>query len=350
MKNIFLIVLIFLAFFAAWMNQEGREVNPQWQEDKPSSSETTAGQRPPADVVQEPPRELTCQEILAASPFYRADSSQVVVKENELRQEGKTELADTLQTISCVPQGIWVSGRDPAWEASRARQIVEKAKRQGKIPLFVIYDGPEHTKAIWRHVETGKAYEEWIRTFALALGNSEAWIVFEPDALPLTFNYSEEDREIRLQELKNGVRILKEESPNSRVYIDAGHNEWKGEEIVVRYLEEAGIAQANGFALNVSNHQEVSEEIAYGVKIAELIGDTRFIVDTGQAGRKVEGSEWCNAAGRALGRTPTQNTGNVLIDAFVWVKPPGESDGTCNGGPPPGKFWLEYALQLIANS
>lgn len=31
----------------------------------------------------------------------------------------------------------------------------------------------------------------------------------------------------------------------------------------------------------------------------------------------------------------------------MWIKPPGESDGSCNGGPTPGKFWLDYALDLI---
>lgn len=44
-----------------------------------------------------------------------------------------------------------------------------------------------------------------------------------------------------------------------------------------------------------------------------------------------------------------KDTGNTFIDAFLWVKPPGESDGTCNGGPPAGKFWLDYALGLIRN-
>lgn len=33
-------------------------------------------------------------------------------------------------------------------------------------------------------------------------------------------------------------------------------------------------------------------------------------------------------AGAGLGMRPTTNTGNGLIDSIVWVKPPGESDGT----------------------
>lgn len=34
--------------------------------------------------------------------------------------------------------------------------------------------------------------------------------------------------------------------------------------------------------------------------------------------------------GAGLGIRPTTSTGNTLIDAIVWVKPPGESDGTSN--------------------
>ncbi len=360
LKNIFLIILISVVLLAVLISKEDDEVGMvedllvqesvehAQQEAKPKAD---ARKQEPVfpQVIDEAPLEPTCQEILAASPFYRADSLQVVIKEKELRQEGKSELADRLQAISCVPQGVWVSGRDPAWEVSRAKHIVEKAKQQGKIPLFVIYDGPEHSKATWRHVGTGKAYEEWMGIFASALGASSAWIVFEPDALLLAPAYSEEDRAMRLEELKNGVRILKEQNPLARVYIDAGHHQWKGAAFVVSLLRQAGIELADGFALNVSNHQTVSEEIAYGVQIATLIGNTHFIIDTGQAGKKVEGKEWCNAPGRALGQIPTTDTGNALVAAFVWAKPPGESDGICNGGPPPGKFWLEYALQLIAN-
>jgi endoglucanase len=44
---------------------------------------------------------------------------------------------------------------------------------------------------------------------------------------------------------------------------------------------------------------------------------------------------WCDPAGRSIGREPTLSTGEALIDAYPWVKLPGESDG-CKG--PPGTF------------
>ena len=38
--------------------------------------------------------------------------------------------------------------------------------------------------------------------------------------------------------------------------------------------------------------------------------------------------DWCNVKGTGFGVRPTTDTGDELEDAFVWVKPGGESDGT----------------------
>jgi len=46
----------------------------------------------------------------------------------------------------------------------------------------------------------------------------------------------------------------------------------------------------------------------------------------------------------------TAKTGNRLVDALLWIKPPGTSDGPCNGGPPAGVFWPSYAVSLAANA
>jgi endoglucanase len=56
--------------------------------------------------------------------------------------------------------------------------------------------------------------------------------------------------------------------------------------------------------------------------------------------------EWCEPSGRALGDRATASTGDPLADAYFWIKRPGESDGTCNGGPVAGQWWAGYALGL----
>ena len=39
---------------------------------------------------------------------------------------------------------------------------------------------------------------------------------------------------------------------------------------------------------------------------------------------------WCNAPRRGIGARPTANTGVPLVDAYLWIKTVGHSDGQCN--------------------
>jgi endoglucanase len=52
------------------------------------------------------------------------------------------------------------------------------------------------------------------------------------------------------------------------------------------------------------------------------------------------------AGGRALGLTPTANTGYSFVDAFLWVKPPGEADGCADKA---GTFDPALAAALASN-
>src|SRR5207244_11557401 len=59
-----------------------------------------------------------------------------------------------------------------------------------------------------------------------------------------------------------------------------------------------------------------------------------IFIDTSRNGNGPADGElyWCNPSGRALGVAPTTATGNGHIDAFLWVKRPGDSDGSCGRG------------------
>jgi hypothetical protein len=83
------------------------------------------------------------------------------------------------------------------------------------------------------------------------------------------------------------------------------------------------------------------------VTLSQRVGGKHFIIDVSRNGLgATSDGQWCNPPGRALGVNPTTVTDNALVDAYLWVKVPGESDGTCNGGPNAGGWWPEYALGL----
>ena len=74
---------------------------------------------------------------------------------------------------------------------------------------------------------------------------------------------------------------------------------------------------------------------------------------------------WCNPPGRGLGQRPTTNTGEPFVDAYLWVKIPGESDGQCTrwadpgagidpvrgtADPAAGDWFPQMALELTRNA
>ena len=57
----------------------------------------------------------------------------------------------------------------------------------------------------------------------------------------------------------------------------------------------------------------------------------RMVIDTARNGAELVRSNcqgWCNLRGAGAGHVPTMNTGVPdVLDAFLWIKTPGESDG-----------------------
>jgi cellulose 1,4-beta-cellobiosidase len=60
--------------------------------------------------------------------------------------------------------------------------------------------------------------------------------------------------------------------------------------------------------------------------------DLNTYVNQSKLDRRPHRGGWCNQAGAGIGARPTANTGITGVDAFVWVKPPGESDGVSQPG------------------
>ena len=250
--------------------------------------------------------------------------------------------AALLAQMANVPTATWLG----SWNTdvtSAVRQRVAEAKASGGVPVLVAYNAPNldcggHSAA--GGVSSAAAYDVWIRQVAAGIGTDEAVVVLEPDTLALLCGDGAE----RTRMLQAAVSVL-EGNPGTHTYLDAGHSNWVGASVMAERLRAAGVADADGFALNVSNYEITANNVAYGSELSALLGGAHFIIDTSRNGNG-PGSDWCNPSGRALGQPTTTQTGHPLVDAFVWIKTPGESDGACNGGPAAGQFWTDYALGL----
>ncbi|NUT51530.1 MAG: endoglucanase, partial [Saccharothrix sp.] len=123
---------------------------------------------------------------------------------------------------------------------------------------------------------------------------------------------------------------LKSGSSQAKVYYDIGNSAWLSPSEAANRLRAADISNsADGIASNVSNYRSTSDEVAYVKNILNAVGDSRLkaVIDTSRNGNGPLGTEWCDPAGRAIGTPSTTNTGDSRIDAFLWVKLPGEADG-----------------------
>ncbi|WP_345800576.1 glycoside hydrolase family 6 protein [Microbacterium sp. AZCO] len=212
--------------------------------------------------------------------------------------------------------------------------------------------------------------------------------------------------------------------PATSVYLDGTHSGWLGVGDISDRLIKAGVERATGFFLNVSNYVETPKLQKYGTWISDCInlsqnswwepawcasqyypanpGDfstwgltdaayakayadtgvvrdpasqAHFVLDTSRNGQGpwagpsapypgapagADPEVWCNPPDRGLGARPTTETGDPFIDAYLWVKVPGESDGQCfrgTGGPldpergiqdpAAGQWFVEQARELI---
>ena len=257
--------------------------------------------------------------------------------------------ATQMDKIANSPEAIWLGG----WNSDVQKDVSNKigaAKSQGAVPVFIAYNIPNRDCGSYSAggVSNADSYRSWIGKIAAGLGGGKAVVILEPDALTLTDCLGEKDRKERYGMLSEAITTLK--NAGAVVYLDAGHSNWVGVDDISARLNSAGISKADGFALNTSNFQTTQSNTDYGMKVSAKVGGKHFVIDTARNGQGPNGSEWCNPAGRGLGVRSTTNTGNSLVDGFLWLKNPGESDGNCNGGPSAGVWWPEYALGLAQRS
>jgi cellulose 1,4-beta-cellobiosidase len=183
------------------------------------------------------------------------------------------------------------------------------------------------------------------------------------------------------------------------MYLDAGHAGWLGwpaiqapaAQLFASVYKNASSPRAvRGLATNVANYNgwnittapsyatqnPIFNEKLYIHAISPLLANNGwsnafFITDQGRSGRQptgqIEWGDWCNVIGTGFGTRPSINTGDSLLDSFVWIKPGGECDGTSNTSaarfdfhcgladalqpaPEAGSWFQAYFVQLLTNA
>ena len=286
---------------------------------------------------------------LAGARFTVDPHSAAAAEARDARARGDRATATALDVIARSPQAIWFGDWTPSPAAEVARRAAAAASA-GTVPVFVLYAIPHRDCGL--HSAGGltpTAYRSWVRDVAKGLAGRKAVVVVEPDAVALLPCLSPELQEERLALLKDALTVLK--GTRAVSYLDGGHANWVPADVMADRLVRAGVRSARGVALNVSGFGTTADNTAYARALAAKLPGVRAVVDTSRNGRgPAADAAWCNPPGRALG-TSSRPLRDAVVDAVLWVKRPGESDGECGRGEPAaGHFWTAYAVGLATRS
>jgi endoglucanase len=324
----------------------------------------------------------------------------------QLVKSGHLKDAALIAEMEAVPRAVWFTSGTPAQVQQQVHLTMTEAALERAVPVLVAYDIPGRDCAQYSAGGTlnEAAYEAWIDGLAHGIGNGQALVIVEPDALgnmpsgcglpSSTYPFTDSER---IAELQYAVSTL-EHQPGVSVYLDGTHSAWQSVGTITQRLLEADVQDAQGLFLNVSNYQPTAELLDYGTWISDCIAmvtdsanadynnpsacasqyypatqsdfstwslttqwyaqnmgnavaTTHFVIDTSRNGDGPDSMQqyssapydqpasvistlatgnWCNPPGSGLGLRPTANTGVPLLDAYLWVKTPGQSDGQCD--------------------
>nr|WP_156721736.1 glycoside hydrolase family 6 protein [Streptomyces apocyni] len=284
--------------------------------------------------------------------LYRHGQSQVLDWVRANRGDARRPLIE--ERIAARPAAVWFAEYNPEVITSRVRAVTSASG--SRVPILVPYAIPDRDcgGASQGGAPDLAAYDRWVERFAAGLGSGEAIVILEPDAIALSDCLSAGQREARFASLARAGRTLHAANPKARVYYDAGHSGWHPAGTMAGLLRQAGAASSassDGVYTNVSNFHRTGDEAAYARQVLSALGGPASlgaVIDTSRNGNgPPPGGAWCDPAGRKLGQPPTLSTGRARIDAYLWIKLPGEADG-CRGKA--GSFTPDYAYELATGN
>ncbi|MBZ5738110.1 glycoside hydrolase family 6 protein [Nocardioides mangrovi] len=261
--------------------------------------------------------------------------------------------------IGQMSQAFWVIPEAYGTDAVRAKvnEYTGDALAAHKTPVLSVYGIPGRDCGQYSSgnpLTTAAQYRAWISQLAKGLEKKKALVVLEPDALAL-FSSSTTTCPTKPAGWQQMLRFASKKlsSTGAWVYLDAGHSNWTPYDDRPSYLKQAGVKYTRGISTNVSNFRPTAAEKKYAALMLKGlrklgIKHKHYVIDTSRNGATPPadaGYDTINPTWARLGKKP-RLVFQGAFDGTLWVKHPGESDGTVNGGPPSGQ-WCDFLADRL---
>ena len=239
-----------------------------------------------------------------------------------------------LKQVADQPTFIWLNGDETqAGVVQRVEDILKDAN--GQTVGFSLYaiPGRDGGGASAGGVQTIDDYNAYVGAIGYAIekaGNPRVDVVVETDALGLNLP-------LAYSAINAATDILKKNS-NTKVFLTA--SEWVEASDMAGRLKGAGVERADGVAVNVSGRMTFPKVEDYVKSVlSHLKPGLTYLIDTSRNGAEVPDGQWENTPGTKLGHFP-QVFNEAQRYAYLWIKPPFESDGNSNGAGNAGSLWI----------
>lgn len=223
---------------------------------------------------------------------------------------------------------------------------VAAAAAKGQMPIVTLYNmfNRDNGGQSSGGAASPDAYRTWIDAAAAGIADRPALVILEPDSLAQLGNLASDAARAERTALVAYVAQALSALTATTVYLDGGNATWLRPPEMAARLKEAGVQHVRGFAVNVANFDAVDVCCTYASQITTELARLAlpgkgFVVDTARNGNgNGNGAmdavgqhvDWCNPAGRRLG-VPS-SIGVAGADYLLWIKYPGDSDGSCGIG------------------
>ncbi|KAF9554540.1 cellobiohydrolase [Agrocybe pediades] len=336
-------------------------------------------------------------------------------------QRDEHENAARTRTVTKIPTFSWISA---SADIANIKGLItdtigwQYASLKPQILQLVVYNLPNRdcsakaSDGEFKLENDGlNKYKAFIDKVAAELSTADAKrisfvVILEPDSLAnLVTNMGVEKCATAASAYKEGIAyaLAKLQRDNVALYLDGANGGWLGwddnlapsAKLFGEVLNTAKTinpnTKARGLAINVSNYnQYISavrenytewsnswDEFHYVNSLTPHLQaagfPAHFIIDQGRSGKggiRTEWGQWCNVKNAGFGMRPTSDQAvikNPNVDAIVWVKPGGESDGTSDRSSPrfdemcvsevahvpapeAGTWFNEHVVNLVKNA